>query len=69
MCRVLSVPTGQDGLFTSQGAADYLHVSPRTLIRWRNARMIPFLRLGRLIRYRRSDLERALNRRVVQEVF
>jgi excisionase family DNA binding protein len=44
-------------LLTEQQAADLLQVSTRTLQAWRCGRIgPPFSRIGRLIRYRRSEL-------------
>jgi predicted DNA-binding transcriptional regulator AlpA len=42
--------------------ADYLNMSTAILHKWRRLQMGPkFLRIGRLVRYRRSDLERWLD--------
>lgn len=38
-------------------AAQLLDVSPRTVERWVSDREIPFFRLGRLVRFRASELE------------
>ena len=53
-------------LLDNDGAAEVLGVSPKTLPRWRWAGTGPaFLRVGRAIRYRRSDLEAWLDGRFV----
>jgi excisionase family DNA binding protein len=45
-------------LLTTEAAAEYLHISPRSLIRWRvERRGPPAVRVGRKIMYRASDLE------------
>jgi excisionase family DNA binding protein len=44
-------------------AARYLSVSARTIRDWQSRRMIPFMRMGRkVILFKRSDLDRALDR-------
>nr|WP_231373888.1 helix-turn-helix domain-containing protein [Thioalkalivibrio sp. ALE11] len=50
---------------TPQQAAEYLHLSPRTLIRWRNMRKgPPWVKLGHRVIYRRADLDAWLARNV-----
>lgn len=49
--------TDHDGLLTEPQAADFLNLSVRTLQAWRIKFAGPdFVRAGRAIRYRRSDL-------------
>lgn len=52
---------------TPTEAAEYLGVKPSSLATWRCTRRhrIPFLKIGRLIYYRRRDLDRWLDSRVV----
>lgn len=51
--------TDSDGLLTEVAAADLLQLSNRTLQTWRCKGIGPtFIRAGRAIRYRRSDLIR-----------
>ena len=54
-------------LFTRDQAAEYLGVAPQTLAIWAmNGRYsLPFIRVGRLCKYRRSDLDKWLQRRTV----
>lgn len=51
-----------DELLTAEQAADYLNVKPQTLALWRSTGRhgLPFVRVGRAIRYRRRDLEQWL---------
>jgi len=46
-------------LLTTEQVAELLHVSDRTVIRWRNERIgPPWCKLGRQIRYRRQSIEK-----------
>jgi excisionase family DNA binding protein len=47
-------------LLTRKQAAEFLGVQPNTLCTWAGTRRhcIPIVRIGRTVRYRRSDLER-----------
>lgn len=46
-------------LFGNDGAAAYLGVTPRTLEVWRCTKRhaIPYIKVGRLVKYRQSDLD------------
>lgn len=59
--------SSQNDLLSTDEAAETLGVTARTLEVWRCTKrhQIPFLKIGRLIRYRRGDLERWLNSRLV----
>lgn len=47
-----------DTVYTTNQAADYLKLSPKTLVNWRGEGKGPrFVRLGRAVRYRKSDLD------------
>ena len=52
-------------LLDDKAAAAYLDVSPGTLCIWRSTGRynLPFLKIGRKVRYRRSDLDAWLNKR------
>ena len=53
-------------LMTVYQAAEYIDVQPNTLNCWRNTGRysLPFLKIGRNIRYRQSDLDLWLEARV-----
>lgn len=55
----------QDPLLNPIAAAEFLGVSKDTLSVWRSVGRysIPFLKVGRLVRYRQSDLEKWLESR------
>jgi len=54
-------------LLARSQAAQYLGVQPSTLALWasRGRYRLPYVKVGRLVRYRREDLERWLRRRTV----
>ena len=51
-------------------AAEYIGVKPGTLQVWRSTKRypLPYLKIGRLVRYRQSDLDAFLKARTVGEV-
>jgi hypothetical protein len=52
----------RDGLWTPQGLAKELSVAVATLSDWRVRRIGPdFIKIGGLVRYKRSDVERWLD--------
>lgn len=51
---------GGSALLTDQEACRFLRISPRQLYSWRVLGIIPFIRIGRSIRYRLRDLEAAI---------
>jgi excisionase family DNA binding protein len=55
-------------LATKAELARFLNVSPRTVDNYVASRKIPFLKLGRLVRFRLADVERALKRYTISEV-
>ena len=58
--------TPQSDLLTTEQAAAYLGVKPRSLEVWRCVGRydLPYIKVGRLVRYRRSDLDAFLERNV-----
>lgn len=44
---------------------DYLRIKPRQLYSWRLDGIIPFIRIGRSLCYRKSAIDAALARRTV----
>lgn len=47
---------------TEHEAADYLRIKTRQLYNWRMAGLIPFMRIGRAIRFCKSTIDNALAR-------
>lgn len=57
-----------DELLTRDQAAEYLAITPATLARWASRGTGPnFVRVGRLARYRTSDLNDFLSRHEVRQ--
>ena len=59
--------TVEQKLLTPNQAAEYLGLKPQTLATWRcNARYgLPFIRIGRSVKYRLADVENWLKSRTV----
>jgi excisionase family DNA binding protein len=55
------------GLLTREQAAEFLGVKPQTLAVWATAKryQLPMVKVGSLVRYRLSDLEKFLESRTV----
>lgn len=53
----------EDELLTTKQAAELLKVSPITLCMWRaSASHLPFVRVGRFVRYRKADINAWLDK-------
>ena len=55
-------------LLTEKQQANALACSPRHLVNLRQKRLVPFIKLGRLIRYNPEAVARALEKLTVKEV-
>lgn len=64
---VAATTTTRPKLLTEAEAADYLAVEPQTLCAWRCTRRynLPFIKVGRLVRYRPEDVEAFLESRTM----
>jgi excisionase family DNA binding protein len=49
-------------LMTEKEACAYLRVSKRSLYCWRMAGLIPYIKIGRAVRFRINEVEAVLNR-------
>jgi len=57
------IPLDRDlDIMTEHEAADYLRIKTRQLYNWRMAGLIPFMRIGRAIRFCKSTIDNALAR-------
>jgi excisionase family DNA binding protein len=53
---------GHEPLMTEKEMAAYLRIKPRQLFNWRADGLVPYMRIGRAIRYRRTAIDAALER-------
>ena len=53
---------GHQPLMTEKEMAAYLRIKPRQLFNWRSDGLVPYIRIGRAIRYRRTSIDLALER-------
>ena len=53
------------GVIDNDQAATYLGCTPDTLRVWVSKRRVPFIKVGRLTRFRRTDLDAWLDARLV----
>lgn len=59
--RYMSAPSIiEDEIFTPKEAAKYLKVSTVTLWKWTKINMLPVNKKGKVVRYRKKDLDNAL---------
>lgn len=56
-----STAINQDPLMTEKETASYLRIKLRQLYNWRVNGLIPYIRIGRALRYRKSAVDHALN--------
>jgi excisionase family DNA binding protein len=56
-----STATTQDPLMTEKETANYLRIKLRQLYNWRVNGLIPYIRIGRALRYRKSAVDHALD--------
>lgn len=64
---ILAIAKAQSDLVTREQAAEYLGVTPRTLAVWACTKRynLPFVKIGRLVKYRRSELDAFIARRTM----
>ena len=53
-------------LLTERQLCQWLNVSKRHLFCWRTAGLIPYIKIGRAVRFRASDVERVLSTLTVE---
>ena len=58
----------EGGTWDNRTAAEYLGVTPLTLRVWVSKRRVPFIKVGRLTRFLREDLDAWLAQRRVEAV-
>lgn len=52
----------EDRLLTEGEVCEYLRIKPRQLYAWRMQGLIPYIKIGKALRFRRSEVEAALDR-------
>lgn len=52
----------EDRLLTEGEVCEYLRIKPRQLYAWRMQGLIPYIKIGKALRFRRSGVEAALDR-------
>jgi len=57
-----SVECASDGLLSKRGLAPKLQISTRTVDDWMRKGRIPFLKIGKAVRFRLSDVLETLDR-------
>jgi len=55
------MPEDNNALMTVEETAAYLRLAPWTIRHWVCQKKIPYVRLGRSVRFRRKDMERFVN--------
>jgi hypothetical protein len=50
-----------DGLLTKRGLAPKLEISPRTLSYWMKRGWVPYIKIGKSVRFKLSDVIEKLN--------
>ena len=55
-----------NGLLTPQQAAQYLQVKLSTIYNWSMRRILPVCKLGKLNRYRKSDLDSFISKNMTE---
>jgi excisionase family DNA binding protein len=66
----MSAILDRPALLTREQAAEYLGIAPQTLAVWAVTGRydLPFIKIGRCARYRKSDLDKFIDRRTVGTV-
>ena len=57
----------QDHLLTESEACAYLRIRPRQLYAWRKQGLIPYIKIGRALRFRKAEVDAALERMRIAE--
>lgn len=62
MSTQTAVTPADDRLLTEKEAAEYLRIKVRQLYNWRVSGLIPYIRIGKALRYRKAAIDQALDR-------
>jgi excisionase family DNA binding protein len=58
--------SNEDGTWPNETAANYIGVTGPTMRVWVHQRRVPFVRVGRLVRFRKCDLDEWLDSHAVE---
>ncbi|MEI8342926.1 MAG: helix-turn-helix domain-containing protein [Verrucomicrobiota bacterium] len=59
--QTIAIPS-DDRLLTEKEAAEYLRIKVRQLYNWRVSGLIPYIKIGKALRYRKAAIDQALER-------
>ena len=57
-------PSWTEGWVGKKEVAEHLGISQRTLYNWMERRLIPYMRIGRSVRFKLSEVDEAINRQI-----
>jgi excisionase family DNA binding protein len=60
-----SATPSEDHLLTESKICAYLRIRPRQLYTWRKHGLIPYLKIGKALRFRKADVDAALERMTI----
>jgi len=60
-----SAPHADHNLLTESEACAYLRIRPRQLYTWRRQGLIPYIKIGKALRFRMADVDTALERMTI----
>jgi hypothetical protein len=68
---IASILKAQSNLLTNEQAADFLGIAPNSLAVWRTTKRysLPYVKVGRLVKYRLDDLNAFLESRTISSEF
>jgi hypothetical protein len=68
---IASILKAQSNLLTNEEAADFLGIAPNSLAVWRTTKRysLPYVKVGRLVKYRLDDLNAFLESRTISSEF
>jgi excisionase family DNA binding protein len=62
MKKQSSAIVSENHLLTESDACAYLRIRPRQLYTWRKQGLIPYIKIGKALRFRKADVDAALER-------
>ena len=62
MIEQSSATKQQERLLTEAEVCNYLRIRPRQLYTWRLEGFVPYIKIGKAVRFRKSDIDTALDK-------